>query len=540
MSDISIADSFMQSLGILVPIAAILPVLYTLYRFLLPKPIPGIPYNKEARKSIMGDITRIQKESQGNIFGWVIEQSRRHNSPIFQVWLGPFVKPSVIITDFREGQDILMRRKEFDRSDLFSDIVSGEARSFHITLKTGPQWKAQRRMLQDLMTPAFLHKVAAPNIYKSSLRLLDLWKKKAQLADGKPFLAEHDIFHAALDAVFDFGFGDAAPIRALIPQVENITSLSESDARKLQDAAIEGKAVDFPAAPIDPALEAILQSAENIGAVAETGFPKLAWSLIGLLPGIRRRRAKEGRLPPNWIETMRDESVGFVVAGHDTTSTTLCWGIKFISDDPEMQQKLLNSLHGFHSPAVTENRLPTYSEICSANIPYLDAVVDEMLRLAHTALTQERQCKEDTVLLGHHIPKGTSVIIPNQGPTFTEPGYDIDENLRSPSCQAAAKEHGVRAWAKEEMNKFKPERWLVRDDKGEEEHSAAAGPSIPFGLGLRGCFGRKLAYMELRLLTTLLVWCFKFERCPQSLSSYESVEGLTRKPVQCYVTLRVR
>ncbi|KAM5341298.1 hypothetical protein ACJ41O_014329 [Fusarium nematophilum] len=514
----------------------------------------------------MGDITRIQKESQGNIFGWVIEQSRRHNSPIFQVWLGPFVKPSVIITDFREGQDILMRRKEFDRSDLFSDIVSGEARSFHITLKTGPQWKAQRRMLQDLMTPAFLHKVAAPNIYKSSLRLLDLWKKKAQLADGKPFLAEHDIFHAALDAVFDFGFGDAAPIRALIPQVENITSLSESDARKLQDAAIEGKAVDFPAAPIDPALEAILQSAENIGAVAETGFPKLAWSLIGLLPGIRRRRAvrdeflvdqilqaaerfkswdsnqggkyvksaidlmverlntasqKEGRLPPNWIETMRDESVGFVVAGHDTTSTTLCWGIKFISDDPEMQQKLLNSLHGFHSPAVTENRLPTYSEICSANIPYLDAVVDEMLRLAHTALTQERQCKEDTVLLGHHIPKGTSVIIPNQGPTFTEPGYDIDENLRSPSCQAAAKEHGVRAWAKEEMNKFKPERWLVRDDKGEEEHSAAAGPSIPFGLGLRGCFGRKLAYMELRLLTTLLVWCFKFERCPQMLRDLE-------------------
>lgn len=89
---------------------AALTVLYTLYRYLLPKPITGIPYNKEATRSLLGDVSTIQKDSPGNIFGWIINQSRRHGL-IFQLWLGPSQKPTVIITDFREAQGILMRRK---------------------------------------------------------------------------------------------------------------------------------------------------------------------------------------------------------------------------------------------------------------------------------------------------------------------------------------------------------------------------------------------------------------------------------------------
>lgn len=172
-----------------------------------------------------------------------------------------------------------------------SNVLSGEAKSFHITLKTGPQWKAQRRLLQDLMTPAFLHRVAAPNIYKSALRLRDLWKRKAHLAGESAFSAEHDIFYAALDAVLDFGFGDAAPMRALIPQVELMASMSAADVRAKQNPAFRGDVLDFPVASIHPALDATLQSAENVGGVAMTGFPNLAWSIIGLRPSVRRGRA---------------------------------------------------------------------------------------------------------------------------------------------------------------------------------------------------------------------------------------------------------
>ncbi|KAI3538354.1 cytochrome P450 [Colletotrichum abscissum] len=162
---------------------------------------------------------------------------------------------------------------------------------------------------------------------------------------------------------------------------------------------------------------------------------------------------KEGYPLPDWIETMRAESAGFVVAGYDTTNTTLCGGIKFIADDQAVQQRLFESIQSFHTAASSEGRLPTHSEICEANIPYLDAVIEEMLRLAHTATSQDRECKEDTVILGHVIPKGTTVIVPNRGPSFTEPGYEIEERLRSPSSRKAATDFGSWAWGSQEMRK---------------------------------------------------------------------------------------
>ena len=89
---------------------------------------------------------------------------------------------------------------------------------------------------------------------------------------------------------------------------------------------------------------------------------------------------------------------------------------------------------------------------------------------------------------------------------------------------------------------FRPERWITTgadgDSDGREAYDAQAGPMLSFGSGLRGCFGRKLAYVELKLLTTLIVWSFELERCPEGLSGYDRVEGLTQKPKDCYVALK--
>ncbi|OHE96840.1 cytochrome P450 [Colletotrichum orchidophilum] len=562
-------------------ISTLLVFLYTLYQYLLPKPIPGIPYNKEATKSLLGDIPRLQKQAPDNPFGWMIAEARRHDSPLSQFFIEPFQKPAVLITDFREGQDILMRRKEFERSDFTINLLSGEAPNFHINIKTGPEWKAHRRLLQDLMSPGFLHNVAAPNIYKSAANLLDVWKMKAKAAAGKPFGAERDIFYTALDAVFDFGFGSSVEHRALIPQIEMLQADNE---KKPPVDESNPTAVEFPGAPIHPTLETAIQTADNIMGVAATGFLKIAWWFIGIKPSVRSMRAlrtgflkdqvhkaverhrgegqdgsdsyvksavdliiqrettfakKENREPVYWSDAMRDELLGFIVAGHDTTSTTLCWGVKFLSDNPACQQRLREALLATHADAVADDRLPSHEEITGANIPYLEAVVEEMLRLAHTTLNQDRQCKEDTIVLGHRIPKGTTVFIPNKGPSFTESGFDIDEKLRSPSSRTAAVERGVREWSNEGMGDFYPERWLSKNDDGEEVYDALAGPTMPFGLGLRGCFGRKLAYMELRLIVTLLVWTFDFRSCGEELSNYEDIETLTRKPKQCFVNLEV-
>lgn len=36
-------------------------VLYVAYRAVLPKPLPGIPYNRDAAKSILGDIPEMMR-----------------------------------------------------------------------------------------------------------------------------------------------------------------------------------------------------------------------------------------------------------------------------------------------------------------------------------------------------------------------------------------------------------------------------------------------------------------------------------------------
>jgi hypothetical protein len=135
--------------------------LYLLYRKALPKPIPGIPYNKDAARSVLGDLSAMvaHQNETGQIFPWMVSQNVNLNSPMVQLFLRPFQKPWVVVTDFRESQDILLRRtREFDRSDFLGDVFVSLVPEFHISKKSiDEKFKSNRNLIKDLMTPAFLH-----------------------------------------------------------------------------------------------------------------------------------------------------------------------------------------------------------------------------------------------------------------------------------------------------------------------------------------------------------------------------------------------
>lgn len=142
---------------------AFLIAFYLGYRWILPRPIPGIPHNREAIENIFGDLPALKEHARktGEKMSWLPLQAKKLNSPIIQIFANPLTKPWVILTEFRESQDILLRRtKEFDRSDHFGNIFKGLTPDHHISMKTAnPQFKAHRRLIQDLMTPAFLNEV---------------------------------------------------------------------------------------------------------------------------------------------------------------------------------------------------------------------------------------------------------------------------------------------------------------------------------------------------------------------------------------------
>jgi len=184
----------------------------------------------------------------------------------------------------------------------------------------------------------------------------------------------------------------------------------------------------------------------------------------------------------------KDEVFGFLVAGHETTATTIAWGVKLLSDNQQAQTKLREVLRSTYVGAAAEKRQPTPKELATLHHPYIDAVLEEILRCSTTAAITSRLAMVDTEVLGIRIPKGTDVNFLSYAGFIAPPVGVVEEHKRSPSSQASKDKTGV--WKVPDISVFKPERWLKSTGKEEEvEFSKNAGPTLPFGAGIRGCFG---------------------------------------------------
>jgi len=130
-----------------------------LYRWLLPKPIPGIPYNKVAAERLWGDAPDMLSAERVRV--WQRSQFAVHGSPIVQLFMSPFQKPWVFVADFWTAQDVMVHRiHEFDRSSLTADSFSGVLPQFQMNYKSADViYKHNKDLVKDLMTPSFLHEV---------------------------------------------------------------------------------------------------------------------------------------------------------------------------------------------------------------------------------------------------------------------------------------------------------------------------------------------------------------------------------------------
>jgi len=138
---------------------------YLLYQWALPKPIPGIPYDEHARKRLLGNLPDLLHlvRTTGRARPFFTNHVVKHNSALTQVWLTPFAKPALILSDFREAQDLLLRRsREFDRGEKATSVFTTVVPNHHISMSTtDPRFKGNRDLVRDLMTPNFLHEVSA-------------------------------------------------------------------------------------------------------------------------------------------------------------------------------------------------------------------------------------------------------------------------------------------------------------------------------------------------------------------------------------------
>jgi cytochrome P450 len=169
-----------------------------------------------------------------------------------------------------------------------------------------------------------------------------------------------------------------------------------------------------------------------------------------------------------------------MIAGSDTTATALSSTLFHLCRNPSAMQKLKAEIRGaFSGP----DQIVTSKELGDCH--YLKACVDEAMRMSPPVpglLPREviAPCKID----GLDLPEGTGVGVPiytiHHNPEYFPEPYE-----------------------------YRPERWL--EGTGEQLEKAKSAFN-PFSLGARGCIGKSVAYMELRLAVAKLVWGFEMKQ----------------------------
>ena len=198
-----------------------------------------------------------------------------------------------------------------------------------------------------------------------------------------------------------------------------------------------------------------------------------------------------------------------------------------------MQAKLREEVQTVCAEAAQAKRLPTADEIVGSlkKLPYLRAVIEETLRLRQAMLVP-RDATRDTELLGCKIPKGTVLLLVCQGP---DPSH-----LRSVDGKPVHAPRQYPGDGNKDMKAFDPERWLVRKDNGEVEFDGTTYPQLAFGGGVRGCWGRKLADLEMQIATAMLVCKFDFLEVPQPLAIHKATYDISYRANKGYLNVRSR
>ncbi|XP_041696099.1 cytochrome P450 2J2 isoform X2 [Coregonus clupeaformis] len=193
------------------------------------------------------------------------------------------------------------------------------------------------------------------------------------------------------------------------------------------------------------------------------------------------------------------------VAGTETTSTTLYWGLLFMINYPEIQAKVQAEMDA----VVGSSRQPSMED--SDSMPYTNAVIHETQRMGNIIpLNVFRMATKDTEVGGYTIPKNTIVLGTLQSVLFDESQWETPHT-------------------------FNPAHFLDQEGKFRKRDAF-----LPFSLGKRVCPGEQLAKMELFLFFTSLLQRFTFSCPPGVEPSLDFKMGSTHspKPYQLCATLR--
>lgn len=168
-------------------------------------------------------------------------------------------------------------------------------------------------------------------------------------------------------------------------------------------------------------------------------------------------------------EDLRDELMAILVAGHETTSTSMDWFMVEVLSRPDLLRRLREEIDGVVGDGVCDAGMV-------GRMPLLRATIQEVLRLRPPVPSVGRLVVKDTAIAGVRLPAGVVV---------------------SPCIALLHRDPTV--WS--EPHRFSPERF--------SEGPIRKGSFIPFGGGTRTCLGKPFGLFQLTIVLATLLGRFE-------------------------------
>ncbi|KAG6606868.1 Cytochrome P450 705A5, partial [Cucurbita argyrosperma subsp. sororia] len=234
----------------------------------------------------------------------------------------------------------------------------------------------------------------------------------------------------------------------------------------------------------DVLLEKILQQHEERAKIH--GFERDDRDLMDILLRAYLDEKAEFKITRNHIKAFL---LDLFIAGTGTSAEVMQWTIAELINHPNVFRKVRQEIE-----YVVGSRLVEETDI--VNLPYMQAVVKECLRLYPAVPVARRACRETCKVNGYDIPKDIMVAV------------DLFAIMRDPNL-----------W--ENPDEFRPERFYNANpnkDEGDQgmkhiqyEIKGQNFSFVPFGGGRRGCPGSLLAYNTINRTVAALVQCFDWK-----------------------------
>ncbi|MFJ1866198.1 cytochrome P450 [Streptomyces sp. NPDC088097] len=189
------------------------------------------------------------------------------------------------------------------------------------------------------------------------------------------------------------------------------------------------------------------------------------------------------------VAELRDQVLIFLLAGHETTATSLAFSLHLLARHPEEQARAREEI-----VRVLGGRDPEAADL--ERLPYLTRVLKEAMRLYPAAPVIGRKAVAATEIGGRRIPAGADVILA-PWVTHRHPDY----------------------WSDPE--RFDPDRFTPEAEAGRPRYAW-----FPFGGGPRACIGQHFSMLESVIALAMVLRAYEFEAVD------------TEVPVAAGITLR--